>query len=183
MTGLERTLITVVRFLDTHAIPYMIIGGIANLVWGVPRATLDVDVTIWVAEDDIPGFLAQVTRSFELQVPDPQGFVKETRVLPAKVREGFHVDFIFAQLPYEKVAIERAVVHQIHGVGVKVCSPEDLIIHKIISERPQDLNDVRGIIRQLGDRLDRDYLDPIVQGLSDYLERPEIWTHYLGCFG
>ena len=27
-------------------VPYMIIGGLANAIWGYPRSTLDIDVTI-----------------------------------------------------------------------------------------------------------------------------------------
>ncbi|MDI6711305.1 MAG: nucleotidyl transferase AbiEii/AbiGii toxin family protein [Bacillota bacterium] len=178
MTGFEGTLVRVARFLDRHAVPYMVIGGVANLVWGISRATVDVDLTVWVAEDDIPRLLQSMTAEFELLVEDPPGFVRETRVLPAKAPEGFRIDFIFGQLPYEEMAIKRAVARKIHGVEIKICSPEDLIIHKIISERSQDQQDVRGVIKRIGSRLDRRYLDPIVRGLASDLERPEIWERY-----
>jgi len=156
----------------------MVIGGVANLVWGVSRATVDVDLTVWVAEDDIPRLLQSIAAEFELLVEDPPAFVRETRVLPVRAPEGFRIDFIFGQLPYEETAIKRAVARKIHGVAIKVCSPEDLIIHKIISERSQDQQDVRGIINRIGARLDRRYLDPIVRGLAGDLERPEIWERY-----
>jgi len=182
VTGLERTLIQVVRFLDDNGVPYMVIGGIANLVWGVPRATIDVDISVWVDEDHLQLLVPSIAKEFEVLVDDPVDFVNQTRVLPAKVPNGFRVDMVFAQLPYEKKAIDRAAIRRIHGVPVRICRPEDLIIHKIISERTQDLKDVEGIIRQQADQLDRQYLDPIVKGLAAELDRPKIWTHYLGCF-
>lgn len=176
MTGLERTLLQIASFLEEHSVPYMVIGGIANLVWGLPRATIDVDVTVWVAEDDIPGLLSSIADQFKILVKDPLQFIQQTRVLPVQVPDGFRADIIFALLPYEQSAIERSVGQVIHGVQVQICSPEDLIIHKIISERPQDLQDVKGIVHQVGSRLDRGYLDPFVHGLASDLERPEIWT-------
>lgn len=53
-------------------------------------------------------------------------------------------------------------------------SAEDLIIHKLASERPQDAVDVEGIIMRQGPRLDLPYLEPLVRQLATGLERPEI---------
>jgi len=44
MTSLERALIKLAQTLSDNGIPYMIIGGMANAVWGEPRATLDIDL-------------------------------------------------------------------------------------------------------------------------------------------
>jgi hypothetical protein len=41
MTALERALLELDRTLANNSIPYMIIGGMANAVWGEPRATLE----------------------------------------------------------------------------------------------------------------------------------------------
>jgi len=45
VTSQEETLVALARRLDEHQIPYMIIGGLANAVWGEPRATLDIHGT------------------------------------------------------------------------------------------------------------------------------------------
>ncbi len=47
---LEKGLLEIVSFLEDAAIPYMIIGGFANLAWGVPRTTQDVDITVQVRD-------------------------------------------------------------------------------------------------------------------------------------
>lgn len=42
ITKFEKTIIDIAEFLKKEKVPYMIIGGIANLFWGEPRTTLDV---------------------------------------------------------------------------------------------------------------------------------------------
>ena len=44
------------------------------------------------------------------------------------------------------------------GLFVRACSPEDLIIYKMVSVRDRDRSDVEGIIRRQGDTLDDDYV-------------------------
>ena len=61
---------------------------------------------------------------------------------------------------------------------MRICSPEDLIIHKIISERPRDREDVEGIFRQQGPNLDFRYLDRIVHELGEALSQSEIVEFY-----
>lgn len=36
----EKSIVEISRFFHDHKIPYMIIGGIANLFWGEPRTNL-----------------------------------------------------------------------------------------------------------------------------------------------
>lgn len=62
---------------------------------------------------------------------------------------------------------------------MRVASAEDLILHKLVSERPRDREDVAGLIKRQRGTLDRAYLDPLVRSLSDTLEDPTIWTWYL----
>ena len=50
MTPLDHAVRDITRVLESLRIAYAIIGGIANAVWGEPRATIDVDVTIAVDE-------------------------------------------------------------------------------------------------------------------------------------
>lgn len=55
-------------------------------------------------------------------------------------------------------------------------------LHKIVSDRPQDHEDIRGIIERLGVRLNRKYLDPYVKDLAGALVRPGMLRFYLDCF-
>ncbi len=42
----------IAEHLDEHGLPYGIGGALALGAWGAPRATKDVDMTIFVREDD-----------------------------------------------------------------------------------------------------------------------------------
>lgn len=43
MSGLEAALAEVAGRLEERGFPYMVIGGMANLQWGEPRTTQDLD--------------------------------------------------------------------------------------------------------------------------------------------
>lgn len=182
MTSLEKALFRIARILKARKIPYMVIGGVANLFWGIPRTTLDIDVTIKVQEESYLSLIERVKHDFKLRVDDPLSFIRRTSVLPIEDRNGIRLDLIFARLPYEFKAIRRSKRVRVHGEWIQVCSPEDLIIHKIISERPRDREDVQGIISLLRGKLDRRYLDPIVKELAKELAKPELLKFYRSCF-
>jgi len=174
MNPLERALIDLAGNLSGNNIPYMIIGGMANAVWGEPRATIDIDVTIWLDEENTDRIVPILSESFHLLVHDPLKFILDTNVLPMESRNGVRVDLIFGRLPYEKEAIGRSVEIDIEGVPVRFCTPEDLILHKIISEREKDINDARGVAIRRMKSLDLSYLESRIQELSNALEKPEI---------
>jgi len=177
----EEALVALARYLGEHRIPYMIIGGLANAVWGEPRATLDIDVTVAAKTSQVLEIAAALDRDFRVLVTDPESFVKETRVLPLESRSGVRVDLIFGLLPFEREAIKRAKLVPVAHEEIRFCTPEDLILLKIISRRDQDQADVRGILRRRFPELDLEYLEPRIEELGDLLSRPEIlesWSRW-----
>ena len=174
MTEPERGLLELARLLDRREIPYMVIGGLANAVWGQPRATLDIDVTIWAPLREVDSLMAYLEPAFVPVMDDPARFVAHTRVLPVRHRSGVRADLIFGGLAFEEEAIRRAREVLVQGVPVKFCTAEDLILHKVISDRERDQEDVRGILRLRLRELDFEYLEPRIQELADFLSRPEI---------
>lgn len=134
--------------LRDHNLPYMIIGGQAILLYGEPRLTRDIDITIGVNTDYLDKLLS-ITRELNLRpIPkDIESFVTQTMVLPAiDESTGIRVDFIFSFTPYETEAIRRAKEVVILGQGVSFATPEDVIIHKIFAGRPRDREDVRRVV-------------------------------------
>jgi len=156
----------------------MIIGGIAVLVWGEPRTTQDIDVTVSVPEDGLADFVDLLRSRLTVLPANPVDFFQGTHVLPVTTPTGVSIDIIRAGLPYEEQAIRRAVLRDLGPVRIRVCTAEDLIVHKLASTRPRDREDVVGIVARQRLLLDRSYLDPLVQSLSETLEDPEIWARY-----
>ena len=126
----------------------MIIGGQAVLLYGEPRLTKDIDVTLGVDVDCLPRVLSVVDALQLSHLAEKiEEFVWATRVLP--VREpssGIRIDFIFSFSFFEQEALSRTKTVWIEDVPVQFVSLEDLIIHKIIAGRPRDGEDVRAIL-------------------------------------
>lgn len=178
MNDLELTLRRVVDFLETHQIPYMVIGGIANLVWGEPRTTADIDVTVDIERLGVEGFVSAVSSLGDPLVEDPAGFAANNRVLPVRTSEGTAVDLVLATLPFEVEAISRAIRMKIGDTEAVVCTAQDLVIHKIVSDRARDFDDVVGILRRSGSAIDFPELDSVVESLARELDQPEIVEKY-----
>src|SRR5262245_717799 len=107
MAELDDALTTLGAWLERHHVPYMVIGGFAVTVWGEPRFTRDLDVTISVPPEEFNSMIERIATEFTSLVNDPVKFVNDTRVLPIMV-DAVPVDIIFAALPYEEAAIARA---------------------------------------------------------------------------
>ena len=69
----------------------------------------------------------------------------------------WHLDFTLGDSPFDQSALQRRQQRQLFGRQVWVASPEDLMIYKLVSGRPQDLLDVRQI-RDYQKDLDAAYL-------------------------
>ncbi len=141
-------IIRISRALKRNNLPYMIIGGQAVLLYGMPRMTKDIDITLGVNINELESVLKAV-KDIDLDVipEDFRAFAQKTFVLPTRDRTtAIRVDFIFSFTPYERQAIQRAKPIYFQDAPVMFASVEDLIIHKVFAGRPRDLEDVHSII-------------------------------------
>jgi hypothetical protein len=137
-------------FVDDLKLEYAIIGGIALQFWGEPRFTLNVETTV---QDrlDIDDLVKVTTEDFGSRVSDPYQFAKATRMILLNV-ENVDVDVAIALRSYEEFLFERSQSYEVEpGRELIICSAEDLIIHKALAGRPQDLLEVRYIRSWLTD--------------------------------
>ncbi len=126
----------------------MVIGGQAVLLYGEPRLTRDIDITLGVGVEEL-GKVKKVLRTTGLKilVKQDKEFVAKTLVLPALDKQsGIRIDFTFSYSFYERQAIERAKEVKLGRTPVRFASLEDLLIHKVIAGRPRDFEDVRSVL-------------------------------------
>ena len=144
----EELIARVASAFETACIPYMIIGGQAVLLYGTPRMTRDIDITLGVGTDGLEEVVGAVaTAGLKILPENYQSFVEKTWVLPTQDElSGLRVNLIFSITPYEREAIERAGTVSLRGTSVRFASLEDVIIHKVFAGRPRDFEDVRSII-------------------------------------
>lgn len=157
---LEDLIEKIVRALDQYNISYMVIGGQAVLLYGEPRLTKDIDLTLGVGPNYLPTLLNLVDEiKLEILTDDPENFVNQTFVLPTRdAPSGFRIDFIFSVTSYEQQAIPRANSVKVKQTMVKFASLEDLVIHKIFSGRPRDIEDVK-IVLLKNPKFDKKYIE------------------------
>lgn len=175
----------VVDLLDRLGVPYQIGGSVASSVYGMARATMDVDL---VADLDA----THVTDLVETLQADY--FVDAGMVRTAlRQRSSFNlihqatmmkIDvFLPKGRPYDREALARSVedtlVDEPSARRVSIASAEDVVLSKLewyrlggeVSER--QWADVLGILRVQGNALDRDYMRrwALELGVDDLLGR------------
>lgn len=166
------------ELLDRHNLPHLVLGGIANAVWGQPRATQDADFKVMPGELTISEFVTLIGTQFKFRVSDPVAFAQQTYVVPIFASNGIGVDLGLGFFLYEEQAVEKAVIVERQGVTFPVCTAEDLIVHKAISMREKDWNDIEGVLLRQGDKLDQTYVTHWLEQFAQVLERPELLQRY-----
>lgn len=157
------------RLLHRRRIPYMVMGGLALSVWGRVRVTQDVDLVIGLDERGEADFIRDLQKDHFLPASSRPirghrllvcRYLKTTRGLPIQV------DFFFAREGYPKQALRRAVEVTLGGRRIRVITPEDLILHKLLADRPIDHLDVQAIFEEQAGRLNVEYLTRWAQKLG-----------------
>ncbi|MEK7449227.1 MAG: nucleotidyltransferase [Planctomycetota bacterium] len=161
----------VIDFLEKHQIEYVLIGGLAVDVWGLPRKTNDIDAVILSTPDHYDEFLRQAKRA---------GFQGESQKLQMQLNkmgmcrlnyQRLHADFIMGYSNFEKEVFLRKRKVSLFGRKVWVASPDDIILYKILAAREIDKADIKNIIIAQGKNLDKAYLRSRVKLMQHELNR------------
>jgi hypothetical protein len=106
-------------------------------------------------------------------------FARQNRVVLVRATNGCNVDISLALPGYEDEMMRRVVQYELApGKAVRICSAEDLVIHKAIAGRPQDVYDIEGIVFRQRDVLDVGYIRLWLNDFAELLARPEMLIHF-----
>jgi hypothetical protein len=166
-------------FFSARGVPYVIIGGLAVQRWGQPRLTRDVDLTLLLPPGREEAVLREIVATFPARIDDAVAFALEHRVLPVEVPGGSEADLSLGLPGYEEHAIARAVPYDLgDGREARLCSAEDLIIHKAVAGRPHDVLDIEGIVARQGAALDAAYVRRWLDELARLSDDPEVTARF-----
>jgi uncharacterized nucleotidyltransferase DUF6036 len=157
-------------------VPWFLFGAQAAILHGAARVTADVDVTIRLPPTLTNTALVETLErhQFRRRIADP-AFTERTRVIPL-----FHlptqlpIDVVLAGPGIEDQFFDRVQVRQIENVAVRVASPEDIIVMKVLAGRPKDVEDVTAVAAAYGDKLDRRYIEDTLTMLERALSQADL---------
>lgn len=155
MRTLTEALLAAHEILEGAGVVHALCGGLAaNLYRDEVRATADIDLAIAIS----PGRVLLLVQAFSADGWKAEPYWRRAEMIRFE-RPGFpRVDCPVASTDFERAAIERAVPATIEGREIRVLTPEDLIIEKLVAGRARDYEAVAAIINTLGTALDADYV-------------------------
>jgi len=154
---------------DAAGVEWMIVGGVASIVYGEPRLTQDIDI--------VASFRPEDAGRLGVQFPDSEFYCPPREVIAEEAsRAAFghfnilHLEtdaradvYLAGEDPLARRGLEHRKSVMLVGRRVPIASPEYVILHKLrfrlqgASER--HLRDVRGMLRVLGETIDRAALE------------------------
>jgi hypothetical protein len=170
---------TLQRLLSEAGTPSVVIGGVAVGAWGEPRVTRDVDLKVLYSRQEANYLLELLSQDYESLMADPHETLRKQALIFVKDSLGTRMDLLLADTPYDVAAIRRGREVEVEpGVKIWVCSPEDLIIYKLISTRARDYEDARNVIRRQGNLLDDEYVNDWLRQFEQALDDSTLVTTY-----
>jgi len=179
MENLFQSITSLQKLLLEAGIPSIVIGGMAVAAWGEPRVTRDVDLKVLLSRQEADRLLEILSSNYQPLLPNPREALKKQAMIFIQDSLGTRLDLLLADTPFDVTAIHRGRDIEINpGIFIHICSPEDLIIYKLISTRLRDHEDVKGVIRRQGDTLDDDYVLNWLQQFEQALDDSTLVAEY-----
>ena len=160
----------VISAFDDLGLSYYIGGSLASSAYGVARSTLDVDLVLELETFHIQPLVSKLKGEYYIESEMINDAIKEkTSFNIIHLKSMLKIDvFILKDQLYSKKAFERKIKDKLDeeagSINIYLCSPEDIILHKLewfksggeVSER--QWLDIQGVIKVQFNKLDKDYL-------------------------
>jgi hypothetical protein len=170
---------------EARHLSYAIAGSHASMAFGEARFTNDIDVVVGLA----PATLRQFCGAF----PFPEFYVSEDGARAAAAKggmfniihpeSGLKIDVIVPKTEHDWAQLQRVV--RAPTIGSRVAafvSPEDVILKKMEAfeegKSEKHLRDIAGILKTMGGRIDRQYIDE----WAPRLNVGHVWTEVVRRF-
>lgn len=156
--------------LDGRRIPHAFGGAIAVDYYRVPRATIDIDLNLFVPPDESQDVLDAFAEVF--RIPDPEALSDEIREREqGKTYWGStRIDLFFAGSEFHESMSARTREVAYEQTTIPILSAEDIVLVKALFDRTQDWADIEAVCGLMGPDLDlayiKSWLEPMV-GLGD----------------
>lgn len=158
--------------LTLTGVNHALCGGLALAAYGRPRETKDADVSVLDADaaraaEALARTGAMVSVPFERVV---FGGLLRSRVtiIGEGATEGLNMVALVQprSARFAKGVLDRAIEAPLRGTPIRVVSPEDFVLLKVLSTRDSDLEDAAGVLARDDNALDTAAIEREVDALS-----------------
>lgn len=172
----EEVALALAGALEARQVDYAFSGALAFAYWGVPRATKDVDVALYVSErrandvaDAVESIGATINRESFLRQFEEGG-------TEYAWRGSIRIDLFAPSIPFEQVSHQTRVRVPLGAGRVWIVSAEALCVFKLLFFRSKDIPDLERIVGVQGARLDHASVRRwIVEMMGEDDERVSKW--------
>lgn len=159
-------------------------GGLLLAAYGEPRETRDVDLAVAsLGAHRVGEALEEMGFPTDLNF---EGMIFGGLVLDRLTLLGGEGDLGLNTIDlvrprsdrFAHAALERASTAPLRDRTVRVLSPEDFVLFKVLSTRDRDLSDAASVVGRSGEKLDRRLIDEEIGLLADELPEVDIRGRY-----
>jgi hypothetical protein len=165
---LDEKILAISGAFEGAKIPHAFGGALALAYWATPRATLDIDVNLFVPSEEAGRVLAVLAG---LGVAEPTAQERRSLAERGQLRcrwEHVPIDLFFAYDPLHESCRRRAVqVPFGAGATLPILSAEDLAVFKVLFAREKDWRDLAELLFALGPDFDAPYAEGWLRRILD----------------
>lgn len=171
-----QALAALTRAMASAGADWYLFGAQAVVLYGVPRATADLDATVCADPTSYVQLAAALAaEGIEPRIEFAAELLNRARVLllhhqPTSVP----IDLVFAGTGLEQEFAAGVRRLELPVGTVPVIAPADLVVAKILAGRPKDLDDVRGIFATCPGEVDLDRARGFLALLEAALDRRDL---------
>ena len=158
-TSLSEKVLLLEHGLPQHGIPHAFGGALALAYYATPRATIDIDVNVFVGVNRAAEVLSLLEALGAEPLRDDER-VRLERDEQVRVRwDGTPVDLFFSYDAFHDSCFERRRRMPFgENQAIQVLAAEDLLVFKALFDRAKDWRDIEELIFALADDLDDAYV-------------------------
>ncbi len=157
--SLPEKLLRIEAAFQSARLPHAFGGAIALAYYATPRATIDIDVNLFV-ESDRADEVIQTLARLGVAEPSEREATRLRRDGQTRLQWGSTpVDLFFSYDAFHDACMERRRVFPFgEGETIHVLAAEDLFIFKAIFDRDKDWRDIAELIFAAGEELDQEWI-------------------------
>jgi len=166
--------------MSAAGVSYAIGGALAYGWWAVPRATMDVDINLFVEDQLLDAALDALSAAGVEFVRPAARAEHEARGMFTAMLGPFRIDVFTPSIPFSMEAARTKVLIHIEGRPLRVLSAEAICVFKMLFFRPKDLADLERLVSLRAD-LDGAYVRKwLVDMMGEDDVRVQRWDEVLG---